>query len=447
MLDCVKASIVKFFQHNEGSVHGNIQKTELNNTVKSFLFNVDIEMRRIIELKKIAAPLTENQLKGVFEEPGEMFGVHSNYERTVEWRVDTLETILEKAKRLETLSNLVVFCNTFKELYYLLKDFINRLEDLVHMAMIDKFSTKYSNTTGLWFMFNDLVSKAIDLNTKLVINKPTDLYKSDVTMKLEKSGKLSIFLHVPVATFRTVAPIYRLMNHPIDFGHPSYVAYIDIRDKVFIAPFEQLWHREKPSITEDNQATFLETTETELSKCKVYNSVYICDMRKSRFLYLQDRLGLCVRALLRYEIIEASKYCRYSFSRNTDTMFRINKNEYLVHSTATKRIEEKCDGFFSRSGVIFKGLNYIVGYDGCHIDVFDFETRIVPSGIIYKDHNLPVLNIFEFMGLNVTREELDVAINILDTMGYEIVYQKDISLLMSSYERINKLEQKMQERV
>jgi hypothetical protein len=465
----------------------NFRRTELNHTLETFLGNVDREMSRIHELKKQAPHLDQEAIStvgsddahlqealklknnfrtkrgvplaaGLFNVARDVFlngstfisnifgglfgggyetgtneqikehqeaierveGILTDTTRTVDYQEEQINSLFSIVKEQEdnlhryASTNVIEFNNKCELLYNLLKDYIDRLEDLVQMGMIQRLSTKYLNATGSLHMFNDLVDKAVDLETKLVINKPTDLYQLDVTMTFEAGGKISLFVHVPVVNTRTTSKIVRLADFPIDIEHPTHVATIDTRDKVFVVPV----HKETPD-------SIFVTTESELTKCKVYNKVYFCD--KSVFVS-EDQLTHCISALFYSKFEEASKYCTYKFSRNAETIFRSGLNEYLVHATETKQINEYCDNIHARSAPILKGVNYVVRNSRC---VLDLVTNFIPvqrsldqlNSIIHM--HFPVTNIHTFMGFE--RQDLDLAIYLLDMAGHVVINQKQIT--------------------
>jgi len=502
-------------QFNADAFVNNFRRMELNRTLETFLENVDREMSRILELKKQAPPLDPDTISAVGSDDahlqeairlknnfrtkrglpllaglfstardiflngstfvsnifGGLFGGGYETETTEQPKehqeavarvedllTDTRRTVDYQGEQINSLfsivqeqednlhryasTNVVEFNNQCELLYKLLKDYIDRLEDLVQMGMIQRLSTKYLNATGSLHMFNDLVDKAIDLETKLVINKPTDLYQLDVTMSFESGGKISLFVHVPVVSTRTTSKIVRLADFPIDFEHPTHVATIDTRDKVFVVP-----------VHKQTLDSIFVTTEMELTKCKVYNKVYFCD--KSVFVS-EDRLTHCISALFYSQFEEASKHCTYKFSRNAETIFRSGLNEYLVHATETKQINEYCNNIHTRSAPVLKGVNYVVRNSKC---VLDLVTNFIPvqrsldqlNSIIHL--HFPVTDTLTFMGFE--RQDLDLAISLLDMAGHEVFNQKQItSELMKEkrfadmqehiyrLEHINKLQEK-----
>jgi hypothetical protein len=423
---------------------------DLNHTLVTFLDNVDREMSRVTELKNVTGfgliePKNPHERSWLTEEQLSYEGFEREDAKgllTVDWQRegDRLDIISDQGKQLEAnlkrfaSPSVAEFSNTCEALYKLLKDYIDRLEDLVQTGMIQRLSTKYLTSNGIIRMYNDLNDKAIDLGKNLLIQKPTDLYQLDVTMKVESGGKISVSVHVPVVNPRTKADIYRMIDFPIDFGHPTHVAAVDFREKVFVV----FSHPENSALDYT-----LVTTETELAKCKVFNEFYFCSQSA---LSSEDRLTRCFNGWLSQDE-SALKYCTYNFRRNGDTILRFDENTYIVF---TKRqhyyvVNEYCQGTRTRSAQIDTGINRIVKCNGCYLDFLKFaDADVISPKRPLSMTSFSVRNIFETNGLNVTRAQLDFAITVMEETGHEVFTQRDINLLMNVYSRFDILETKIQ---
>jgi len=191
---------------------------------------------------------------------------------------------------------------------------LDRIADAVRQAQLHRLSPFLLSAEQLQHLFGSLKGKAARLNTKLLLEQPSDLFQIETSFSFD-GVDVTLLMHVPMVDNSALLRLHRFLPFPLSFS-----------DTHSLTPRP---HKSLFAISSNEPRLSLELTEADLEGCYRVNSVYLCE----RLGVLSRRLDqTCLGALYNQNFKVALDLCNMDVTTAIERVVQLNDNWFLVHA-------------------------------------------------------------------------------------------------------------------
>lgn len=202
------------------------------------------------------------------------------------------------------------------------EEFIDLYLDIVRAAHNHRLAYGAISYKEASALISSLTKKARQQHLHLSVTQPAHLLQVDVSMLYIEDG-LRLALHIPA--FKGVS--YKLNKY--------HFSPMKIDDLYFIIK------PEKQYLAVNNEDdSFIEISDSELSTCNRIHSLYICDHIT---VISKPSKPSCLNSLFRSKPKEVSKFCKLEIHPPTDEIVALSKNAYISYTEHPISVKLLCD--------------------------------------------------------------------------------------------------------
>ena len=168
------------------------------------------------------------------------------------------------------------------------------------------------------------------------INNFADLFRLDTSHILYPNGTMLVLIHIPGVKFDSNLKLYEFLNLPFHLGGKA----INEIGKEVVDDITMVAQPEHQFLgLSDDGSSFRAYTEAEISRCRIIEDVYFCDLS----IYDKRRELSCLVSLYNEQVERIKKNCIWTFKESTDYAVQLDENNFLIYHHTEEEARLSCN--------------------------------------------------------------------------------------------------------
>ena len=204
---------------------------------------------------------------------------------------------------------------------------VDRINRALQTAQWKRLSIDFLSPTQLDQLYANMINKAEDNESELLIKQPSDLLQLELSYFFNGES-ITFLLHVPTVPEGAMLRLIKLHPFPLPLtGNYSIVP--DITDQVLAI-----------SIDSKHEMS-IQFSAINLLGCNQANHIYLCEKLGALNKVMTDT---CLGALYKQEFDQARILCPMKIVSSGEILYRLNNNKHLAYSPIRQTLKVTCRG-------------------------------------------------------------------------------------------------------
>ena len=262
------------------------------------------------------------------------------------------------------LNNPAKLLHKINEAFFKVQRSANVINKAIQQAMNHKLSTTLLSSSTLNQIFNGLHDRAIRLDSKLLIEHPSDLYQLECSYVIDANDTISLIVHTPMAQKSQLLNLHQYIPLPLSQSFDSNITLTPKLDNNLLASGPKYEYKT--------------LSQTELSTCTKLGQNFFSNGRDVIHTDLHDT---CLGALFLRQIPGVLKHCQFQIEELKEKVVPIGQDQYIIISPIKFEAIKRCDNGHYES-ISVDHVTKITIEEGC---IFQTKLNIIQPDINVKD--------------------------------------------------------------